>query len=121
MRWQMVKSGSSYLSQSERTVTFGLGEEAAIERARLEWPSGTKQELGKLDAGRRKRMRRIISSRVHFCLPMSSALRFRDDCLELRHYRGVSRLEVLPHPGVVDERPSKYRDPSSVAGATSSG
>jgi enediyne biosynthesis protein E4 len=52
MRWQMVKSGSSYLSQSERTVTFGLGESSAIERAELEWPSGGKQELGKLDAGR---------------------------------------------------------------------
>ena len=52
MRWQMVKSGSSYLSQSERTVTFGLGERTAIDRARLEWPSRTTQEFGKLDSGR---------------------------------------------------------------------
>ncbi len=52
MRWQMVKSGSSYLSQSERTVTFGLGAGAKIERARFEWPSGTTQELGELAAGR---------------------------------------------------------------------
>ena len=52
MRWQMVKSGSSYLSQSERTVTFGLGAGTKIERARFEWPSGTTQELGELAAGR---------------------------------------------------------------------
>ena len=52
MRWQMVKSGSSYLSQSERTVTFGLGAGTEIERARFEWPSGTIQELGELAAGR---------------------------------------------------------------------
>ena len=51
MRWQMVKSGSSYLSQSERTVTFGLGAGTKIERARFEWPSGTTQELGELAAG----------------------------------------------------------------------
>ena len=52
MRWQMVKSASSYLSQSERTVTFGLGAGTKIERARFEWPSGTTQELGELAAGR---------------------------------------------------------------------
>jgi enediyne biosynthesis protein E4 len=51
-RWLTVKSGSSYLSQSDRNVTFGLGEFRAIERAVLEWPSGIKQELGKLAADR---------------------------------------------------------------------
>ncbi|PYV23490.1 MAG: CRTAC1 family protein [Acidobacteria bacterium] len=52
VRWLTVKSGSSYLSQSDRSVTFGLGESRGIERAVLEWPSGLKQELGKLDADR---------------------------------------------------------------------
>ncbi len=52
MRWLTVKSGSSYLSQSDRNLTFGLGESPAIERAQLDWPSGVKQELGKLEAGR---------------------------------------------------------------------
>ncbi|MGO9274045.1 MAG: CRTAC1 family protein [Terriglobia bacterium] len=52
MRWLTVKSGSSYLSQSDRSVTFGLGQFRGIERAQLEWPSGLKQELGKLDGDR---------------------------------------------------------------------
>ncbi len=52
MRWMMVKSGSSYLSQSDRSVTFGLGSLRSIERAVLEWPSGLKQEFGKLEGDR---------------------------------------------------------------------
>jgi len=51
-RWLTVKSGSSYLSQSDRSVTFGLGDAQSIERAVFEWPSGIKQELGKLAADR---------------------------------------------------------------------
>ena len=52
VRWLTVKSGSSYLSQSDRDVTFGLGQFRSIERAQFDWPSGLKQELGKLEAGR---------------------------------------------------------------------
>jgi hypothetical protein len=51
-RWLVVKSGSSYLSQSDRAVTFGLGSQEAVERVEIEWPSGLKQELGRLEAGR---------------------------------------------------------------------
>jgi enediyne biosynthesis protein E4 len=52
MRILIVKSGSSYLSQSDRSVTFGLGGFQSIDRAELEWPSGLKQSLGKLPADR---------------------------------------------------------------------
>ena len=51
MRLLTVKSGSSYISQSDRSVTFGVGPFESIERAEFEWPSGLKQELGKLAAG----------------------------------------------------------------------
>ncbi len=51
-RWLTVKSGSSYLSCSDHRVTFGLGPYQYIEKAILEWPSGLKQELGRLQAGR---------------------------------------------------------------------
>ena len=51
-RWLTVKSGSSYLSQSDRSVTFGLGKYEFIDRASIEWPSGARQELAKLAAGR---------------------------------------------------------------------
>ncbi|MGA8102745.1 MAG: CRTAC1 family protein, partial [Candidatus Acidiferrales bacterium] len=46
-----VKSGSSYLSQSELPVTFGLGQRDRIDRAVIEWPSGRTEEFKNLGAG----------------------------------------------------------------------
>ena len=40
-RWQIVKTGSSYASQSELPVTFGLGRATTVEAVRVLWPSGT--------------------------------------------------------------------------------
>jgi len=49
---RLVKSGSSYLSQSELPVTFGLGRQDGIERAVINWPSGRVEEFKNLAAGR---------------------------------------------------------------------
>ncbi len=49
---RLVKGGSSYLSQSELPVTFGLGPRDAIERAVIRWPSGRIEEFKSLAAGR---------------------------------------------------------------------
>ena len=46
-----VKSGSSYLSQSELTLTFGLGKREAATRLVIEWPSGAVQEFTSVRAG----------------------------------------------------------------------
>jgi hypothetical protein len=46
-----VKSGSSYLSQSELTLTFGLGKCDAASRVVIEWPSGVTQEFKDVRAG----------------------------------------------------------------------
>ncbi len=46
-----VKTGSSYLSQSELTLTFGLGRLDGIQRMVVEWPSGKVQEFGATKAG----------------------------------------------------------------------
>lgn len=46
-----VKSGSSYLSQSELPVTFGLGRRERIDRVVIEWPSGRTEEYRDLAAG----------------------------------------------------------------------
>ena len=43
---RMVKTGSSYLSQSELALTFGLGRREAV-RVVIEWPSGAVQEFKK--------------------------------------------------------------------------
>jgi hypothetical protein len=48
-----VRSGSSYLSQSELPVTFGVGRRDRIERAVVTWPSGRTEELKNLATGRR--------------------------------------------------------------------
>jgi hypothetical protein len=49
---RMVKGGSSYLSQSELPVTFGLGKEDRIERVVIYWPSGINEEHKNLAAGK---------------------------------------------------------------------
>ncbi|HEV2206047.1 MAG TPA: CRTAC1 family protein [Candidatus Acidoferrales bacterium] len=48
---QMVKTGSSYLSQSELPLTFGLGENDQVDRAVIEWPSGRTEEHTQLRSG----------------------------------------------------------------------
>ncbi len=48
---RMVKSGSSYLSQSELTLTFGLGKRDTVNRIVIEWPSGLTQEFKNVRAG----------------------------------------------------------------------
>jgi hypothetical protein len=42
-QWQVVKSGSSYASQSELTLTFGLGSDTRVTKLAVEWPSGASQ------------------------------------------------------------------------------
>jgi hypothetical protein len=49
---QMVKSGSSYLSASDKALTFGCGRREKVERVVVYWPSGRKQEFGALASGR---------------------------------------------------------------------
>jgi hypothetical protein len=48
---RMVKTGSSYLSQSELTLTFGLGPRDSATKVVVEWASGAVQEFGKTSAG----------------------------------------------------------------------
>ena len=49
---RLVKGGSSYLSQSELPVTFGLEKRQAIDRLVIDWPSGRTEEYKNLAAGR---------------------------------------------------------------------
>ena len=48
---QVVRSGSSYLSQSELALTFGLGRRDRADRLVIQWPSGRVDEHGPLAAG----------------------------------------------------------------------
>ena len=42
-QWQMVRSGSSYCSQSDLAVTFGLGKDTVVSAIEIEWPGGQKE------------------------------------------------------------------------------
>jgi hypothetical protein len=48
----MVRSGSSYCSQSDLALTFGLGRDTKIAALEVEWPSGVKQRFTDLPADR---------------------------------------------------------------------
>jgi hypothetical protein len=50
-QWQTLRSGSSYLSQSELVLTFGVGQRAGVASVRIEWPSGTVDQLVNVAAG----------------------------------------------------------------------
>ena len=47
-----VKSGSSYLSQSELPVTFGVGPRDRVDRVVITWPNGATQEFKDVATGR---------------------------------------------------------------------
>jgi hypothetical protein len=48
---KMVRSGSSYLSQSELVATFGLGQKTKADSIEIQWPSGQTDKLTNVNAG----------------------------------------------------------------------
>ena len=48
----MVKTGSSYASQSELPLTFGLARSTGVESVRVVWPGGAAEQTGAIDANR---------------------------------------------------------------------
>jgi hypothetical protein len=49
-QWKMLRSGSSYLSQSELVLTFGLGAETKADTIEIQWPSGQVDKLANVNA-----------------------------------------------------------------------
>ncbi len=50
-QWKMLRSGSSYLSQSELVLTFGLGGQTKADSVEIQWPSGQVDKLTNVNAG----------------------------------------------------------------------
>ena len=48
--WQVVKTGSSYASQSELALTFGLGKTDKVASVEVVWPSGRVDNLPDVNA-----------------------------------------------------------------------
>ena len=49
---RLVKSGSSYLSQSELPLTFGVGRRDRLERVVVSWPNGRTEEFTNVATGK---------------------------------------------------------------------
>lgn len=49
-QWRMVHSGSSYCSQSDLALTFGVGQDTLVKHIQIEWPSGGRQILENVKA-----------------------------------------------------------------------
>jgi hypothetical protein len=47
----MLRSGSSYLSQSEHIITFGLGNRTQADAVEIRWPSGQIDRMTNVKAG----------------------------------------------------------------------
>ncbi len=51
-----VRTGSSYLSQSETVASFGVGSDLMIDTLEIEWPSGKKQLFSDIESNRTLRV-----------------------------------------------------------------
>jgi hypothetical protein len=49
-QWNVVRSGSSYASQSDLALVFGLGQDPVVNSIEVAWPSGTKQKFASVAA-----------------------------------------------------------------------
>ncbi len=49
-QWNVVRSGSSYASQSDLALVFGLGQDPVVTSIEVTWPSGTKQKFANVPA-----------------------------------------------------------------------
>jgi len=70
-QWQMLRSGSSYLSQSELVLTFGLGLQEKVDNLEVQWPSGQLDKLANVPGDQTVTIQEgkgIISSR-HYGKP----------------------------------------------------
>lgn len=103
---QCVRSGGSYLSESQRELTFGLGTAEQIDRVEVRWPSGEVTVISPLQANRQyvvtegrgaTEERRQRSARQHETAPALCARRTGrfsllspkdDSSAQTRHARG---------------------------------
>jgi hypothetical protein len=49
-QWNVVRSGSSYCSQSDLALTFGLARDTVVSAIDVEWPSGAKDHVANVPA-----------------------------------------------------------------------
>ncbi len=73
-QWKMLRSGSSYLSQSELVLTFGLGAQQRADTIEIQWPSGQVDKLTNVNARQTVTVQEgkgIVSARAYGPSPKS--------------------------------------------------
>src|SRR6201998_2442506 len=73
---KMLRSGSSYLSQSELVLTFGLGAHSKADNIEVQWPSGQVDKLANVNAGQTitvEEGKGIVGNRAYSAPHISSA------------------------------------------------
>jgi hypothetical protein len=50
-QWLTMKTGSSYLAQSELVLTFGMGSKTKADTVEIDWPSGQVDKLSNIATG----------------------------------------------------------------------
>jgi hypothetical protein len=71
--WLMVKTGSSYCSQSELPLTFGLGAAKAVSKIEVTWPDGKTETLTGTDANQALTIEQGKGVTARAALPLSRA------------------------------------------------
>ena len=64
----MLRSGSSYLAQSELVLTFGLGMQDKADTIEIQWPSGQVDKLANVHVGQTITVREgqgIVANRLY--------------------------------------------------------
>ena len=108
----MLRSGSSYLSQSELVLTFGLGAQTKADSVEIQWPSGQVDKLSNVNAGQtdhgRGRERHCAQTRpyakaiVRKMICHSEERMRRGICCPVRRHCGrISVYSVFPVISVV--------------------
>lgn len=72
-----IRTGSSYLSQSEKTTTFGLGNAARVDSLLIYWPSGQIDRFLDIDANRELRLVEGIEDLEYTAAPHRAIARVR--------------------------------------------
>jgi enediyne biosynthesis protein E4 len=74
---KMLRSGSSYLSQSELVLTFGLGGQVKADTVEMQWPSGQIDKLTNVNAGQTVTVEEgkgVVSARAYAPPPVRKQL-----------------------------------------------
>jgi enediyne biosynthesis protein E4 len=79
-QWKMLRSGSSYLAQSELVLTFGLAQHSKADKIEIDWPSGERDQLTNIATGQTITVQEgkgVVTSRAYRKKPLANLVATR--------------------------------------------